>query len=131
MLVGARLLPVPQHQTAVQVHHAPGAVIAALVWLAARWAFFYVSNFSSWARPTGPWPLVIVLLLYFFISAAILLPRRRDKRGDLPRGSRERSRGRSGLNEAGSKLPTRTETMRASDLASARDTCWASYYAST
>jgi membrane protein len=53
---------------------APGAVLAAIVWLGASFGFsFYVKNFASYSATYGSLAAVIVLLLYLFIAACALL----------------------------------------------------------
>lgn len=51
----------------------PGAVLAAVVWLAASLGFaYYAANFANYSATYGSLG-AIVLLLYFFISSAVLL----------------------------------------------------------
>jgi membrane protein len=53
---------------------APGAILAAIVWLGASFGFsFYVKNFASYSATYGSLAAVIVLLLYLFIAACALL----------------------------------------------------------
>src|SRR5690606_9161394 len=48
----------------------PGAVVAALLWLASSLLFsFYVANFASYNETFGSIGAVVVLLLWFYISA--------------------------------------------------------------
>jgi membrane protein len=53
---------------------APGAVLAAIVWLGASFGFsFYVKNFASYSATYGSLAAVIIVLLYLFITACALL----------------------------------------------------------
>ena len=52
----------------------PGAVLAALLWVAASMAFsFYLANFGSYNRIYGSIGTVIALLMWLYISAYIVL----------------------------------------------------------
>ena len=52
----------------------PGAVLAAIVWLAASLGFaYYAANFANYSATYGSLGAIVLLLLYFFISSAVLL----------------------------------------------------------
>ncbi len=52
----------------------PGALLAAIVWLAASLGFaYYAANFANYSATYGSLGAIVLLLLYFFISSAVLL----------------------------------------------------------
>ncbi len=57
-----------------RVFHAPGAVIATLLWLLASWAFgLYVGRFAAYSVLYGPLATLIGLMMWFYISAYVVL----------------------------------------------------------
>jgi membrane protein len=57
-----------------RIFHAPGAVIATVLWLLASWAFgFYVGNFAAYSVVYGPLATLIGLMMWFYISAYVVL----------------------------------------------------------
>lgn len=52
----------------------PGAITAALLWLAASGAFaYYVSHFASYDRTYGPLGTVVIFLMWLYLSAFVVL----------------------------------------------------------
>ena len=56
------------------IEHLPGALLAAVLWVASSAAFsFYVSNFGSYDKTYGTLGAVIVLLVWIYVGAVAML----------------------------------------------------------
>jgi membrane protein len=91
----------------------PGAVVAALIWLAASLGFsFYVSSFGgSYAKTYGSLAGVVILLLWLFLSALALLIGA-ELNGELEREKAARDRGEGTQGAGGTKQEETTGGVR-------------------